>query len=67
MLGNRSKGFQFTVRPTGRTAEKSPDKGGAKGQEARDNLKKRMLEKSRAVSKNQRSVNISIEGRASKG
>lgn len=62
-----SKGFQFTVRPTGRTTEKSPDKGGARGQEARDNLAKRMTEKSRAVSKNQRSANISIEGRATKG
>ena len=64
---NLSKGFQFTVRPTGKTTEKSPDKGGGKGQEARDNLSKRMMEKGRAVSKNQRSANISVEGRATKG
>lgn len=63
-----SKGFQFTVRPTGRAPQQSPpDKGGAgRGQEARGNLSKRMMEKSRAVSKNQRSANISIEGRATK-
>ena len=62
-----SKGFQFTVRPTARNMEKSPDKGQGKGQEARGNLAKRMMEKNRAVSKNQRSANISIEGRATKG
>jgi len=59
-----SKGFQFTVRPTGRSVQ-TPEKGGDKG--ARDNLKKRMVEKGRAVTKNQRSANISVEGRANKG
>lgn len=62
-----SKGFQFTVRPSHRNMAKSPDKGGqGKGQEVRGNLAKRMMEKSRAVSKNQRSANISVEGRATK-
>lgn len=62
-----SKGFQFTVRPSHRNMAKSPDKGGqGKGQEVRGNLAKRMVEKSRAVSKNQRSANISVEGRATK-
>lgn len=61
-----SKGFQFTVRPSAKNMEKSPEKGAGRGQEARDNLSKRMMEKNRAVSKNQRSANISVEGRATK-
>jgi transcription factor SPN1 len=59
-----SKGFQFTVRPTAKFVQ-SPEKG-AKGSESRDALKKRMMEKTRAVSKNQRSANVSVEGRATK-
>lgn len=61
-----SKGFQYTVRPTARTDLQSPGDKGGKG-EVRGNLSKRMMEKGRAVAKNQRSANISIEGRATKG
>ena len=61
-----SKGFQYTVRPTGRQVQ-TPDKGAGRGQEVRGNLTKRMTEKGRAVAKNQRSANISVEGRATKG
>jgi transcription factor SPN1 len=70
-----SKGFAYSVRPSGRTepsdaagpaaAAAAGKAGGAS--EGRDKLKRRMLEKGRAVGKNQRSANISIEGRATKG
>jgi len=67
-----SKGFQYSVRPESRDRKEAPEKGGAGGGSrgeggVRDNLKKRMMEKGRAVSKNQRSANISIEGRVTKG
>mmetsp|Transcript_19425 Transcript_19425/g.26668 ORF Transcript_19425/g.26668 Transcript_19425/m.26668 type:complete len:465 (-) Transcript_19425:164-1558(-) len=57
-----SKGFQFTVRPRDRVAETQEKKS----RPGRDALKKRMLEKSRPVSKNQRSANLSVEGRPTK-
>lgn len=59
-----SKGFSYQVRPADRS---SPMKLGsqAKG-EIRDKLKRRMVEKGRKVSKNQRSANLSVEGRATK-
>ena len=47
---------------TGGGMMKSPPKG-----VNRDKLSKRMLEKSRPQSKNQRSANISVEGRRTKG
>lgn len=65
-----SKGFAFTVRPEGRVAGDSPSekrRGGAGSADTRGKLSKRMVEKGRAVSKNQRSANISIEGRRTKG
>ena len=60
-----SKGFQYTVRPSDRVPTGVHDKRRSPGptKEARGNLSKRMLEKGRAVSKNQRSANVSIEGR----
>ena len=60
-----SKGFQYSVRPQDRVPTGVQDKRRSPGQskEARGNLSKRMLEKGRAVSKNQRSANVSIEGR----
>jgi len=63
-----SKGFQYSVRPQGRTGDVA-DKRMVRGGQAKDtrgNLSKRMTEKGRAASKNQRSANISIEGRPTK-
>mmetsp|Transcript_538 Transcript_538/g.974 ORF Transcript_538/g.974 Transcript_538/m.974 type:complete len:567 (+) Transcript_538:100-1800(+) len=72
-----SKGFQYSVRPENRTGNigdkrnlvsaKSAMGGGGMVNEKRDALSKRMIEKNRASNKqNQRSANISIEGRAVK-
>jgi transcription factor SPN1 len=64
-----SRGFAFSVRPTSR-ASSSPEKRAVTGTAAKDNrsnLTKRMIEKSRAVGKNQRSANVSVEGRVTKG
>lgn len=65
-----SKGFAFSVRPT---AKASHDAGGdqhpqrrSPAKESRGGLAKRMIEKNRKVSKNQRSANISVEGRTTK-
>jgi transcription factor SPN1 len=63
-----SKGFAFSVRPQGRSGAAdgtSPDSKRPK--DNRDKLTKRMVEKGRAVSKNQRSANVSVEGRVTKG
>lgn len=63
-----SKGFQYSVRPENRTVGEV-DKRRVQApptQDARGKLGKRMVEKGRAVSKNVRSANISIEGRATK-
>ncbi|KAL7575930.1 hypothetical protein ACA910_000728 [Epithemia clementina (nom. ined.)] len=74
-----SKGFAYSVRPMSKTeaagggATESPVRGrggGGGGGAASDNrgkLAKRMMEKGRSVNKNQRSANISVEGRATKG
>lgn len=62
-----SKGFQFTIRPenvTGDVTDKKTRISTVK--ESRGSLHKRMLEKKRPVSKNNRSANISIEGRPAK-
>ena len=63
------KGFDFTIRPADRAssaatsaaANNNNNSGGVRKQ-----LQKRMVEKSRAVGKNQRSANVSVEGRATK-
>lgn len=62
-----SKGFQYTVRPEdlkGDVTDKKTRISTVK--ETRGSLHKRMLEKTRPVSKNARSANISIEGRPTK-
>ena len=59
-----SKGFAYSVRPTAKAGDverRSPAK------ESRGGLSKRMLDKAKKVGKNQRSANISIEGRRTKG
>eukprot|EP00536_Pseudo-nitzschia_multiseries_P017627 jgi/Psemu1/225920/e_gw1.1689.11.1 len=63
-----SRGFQFSVRPENRTTgdiDKRRDISGPT-QDSRGKLSKRMVEKGRTKSKNQRSANISIEGRGTK-
>jgi transcription factor SPN1 len=64
-----SKGFAFSVRPQSR-ASASPEKRSVQPglvKDNRSNLTKRMIEKSRTVGKNQRSANVSVEGRVTKG
>lgn len=62
-----SKGFHYTVRPSDVTGDVSDKKTRISTvKEARGSLHKRMLEKTRPVSKNSRSANISIEGRVAK-
>jgi transcription factor SPN1 len=63
-----SKGFQYSVRPQGRTGDVADKRMAmrANTKDTRGNLSKRMTEKGRAASKNQRSANISIEGRPAK-
>jgi transcription factor SPN1 len=64
-----SKGFQYSVRPESRLTGDVADKRrlqSTKSFDARGKLGKRMLEKGRAVTKNVRSANVSVEGRVSK-
>lgn len=63
-----SKGFNYSVRPTAKV-QGSPDKrrAGPGAADTRGKLSRRMVEKGRKVTKNQRSANISIEGRPTKG
>eukprot|EP00934_Nitzschia_sp_Nitz4_P000017 Nitzschia sp. Nitz4//scaffold141_size107518//63670//65269//NITZ4_004282-RA/size107518-augustus-gene-0.83-mRNA-1//1//CDS//3329536306//17//frame0 len=63
-----SKGFQYSVRPQNRTGEVGDKRRQQAGptQDARGKLGKRIVEKGRAVSKNVRSANVSVEGRATK-
>jgi transcription factor SPN1 len=62
-----SKGFSYSVRPTDRVVgDVEPQRMTANKQDTRGKLSKRMVEKGRGVSKNQRSANISIEGRQTK-
>ena len=64
-----SKGFQYSVRPENRVAgdfDKRRDTTAGPTQDSRGKLSKRMVEKGRTKSKNQRSANISVEGRAVK-
>ena len=64
-----SKGFQYSVRPENKVTGDVDNRRlvSAPTQDARGKLGKRMVEKGRAKSKNMRSANISIEGRATKG
>lgn len=60
-----SKGFNFSVRPQDRMS--TPEQGAkSASNDNRGKLSKRILEKSRPVVKNQRSANISVEGRPTK-
>lgn len=68
-----SKGFQFTIRPADRISKEAVKEGrkrvgvgGADGAVGRDFISKRITDKGRKFSKNQRSANISVEGRATK-
>ena len=64
-----SKGFQYSVRPQNKVTgdfDKRRDTTAGPTQDSRGKLSKRMIEKGRTKSKNQRSANISIEGRAVK-
>lgn len=64
-----SKGFQYSIRPENRVAgdfDKRRDTTAGPTQDSRGKLSKRMVEKGRAKSKNIRSHNISVEGRATK-
>ena len=64
-----SQGFAFSVRPptSSTTATAAPEPRGAASSETRDKIAKRMVAKGRPQSKNQRSANMSIEGRVTKG
>lgn len=71
--GNRvrvpfSKGFMFTVRPQSKSGDVTDKRmsQGAPTKDTRGSLAKRMTDKGRAVAKNQRSANMSIEGRPAK-
>ena len=62
-----SKGFQYSVRPTAKTGNIQDKRTYITSvKDNRETLHKKMLGKSRPVSKNQRSANISIEGRPTK-
>jgi transcription factor SPN1 len=61
-----SKGFAFSVRPMGKAGDVA-DTRRSPAKDKRGGLTKRMVEKSRKVGKNQRSANISVEGRRTKG
>jgi len=64
-----SKGFQYSVRPENRVfgdSDKRRDTTAGPSQDTRGKLSKRMTEKGRAKSKNQRSADVSIVGRATK-
>lgn len=60
------KGFDFHIRPADRSVTQKPLGGETMGGDVRKQLKKRMVEKSRTVGKNQRSANVSVEGRKTK-
>ena len=60
-----SKGFQYSVRPQDRVTG-AVDKRRSGTSEKRGGLAKRMVEKGRQVNKNQRSHNVSVEGRVAK-
>ena len=64
-----SKGFSYSVRPSARddsNSDRRMARPGTSTKDTRGKLSKRMVAKGRKVSKNQRSANISIEGRPTK-
>lgn len=62
-----SKGFQYSVRPSDKSGSVQDKRTYVTSvKDNREALHKKMLDKSRPVSKNQRSANISIEGRPTK-
>lgn len=68
-----SKGFAFQVRPMGRSTSSTAaeethkrSKSAGSANDTRNKLSKRMTEKNRLPGKNQRSHNISVEGRVTK-
>jgi len=66
-----SRGFQYSVRPENRITgdidkRRDTTSTGGPSKDSRGKLSKRMIEKGRSKSKNQRSANISIEGRSTK-
>lgn len=61
-----SRGFDYSARPTNRIGGVVDKRRAGGGPENRQALSKRMLDKKRPKAKNQRSANISIEGRVAK-
>lgn len=62
-----SKGFQYTIRPENKSGDVADKKTRISNvSDQRESLHKRMLEKNKRTTKNARSANISIEGRATK-
>jgi transcription factor SPN1 len=62
-----SRGFQFTIRPESKAPPPTDEgKKANVSEEQREGLIKRIQENNRTKSKNYRSVNISVEGRAAK-
>lgn len=60
-----SKGFAYSVRPQGKSLDHDSMQK-AQPSDIKTKLQKRMVEKGRKKSKNQRSANISVEGRKTK-
>jgi len=62
-----SKGFQYSVRPSDRVGNVQDNRTyGVTVKDSREGLHKKMLDKGRPMAKNQRSSNMSIEGRPTK-
>lgn len=61
-----SKGFSYSVRPTAKAAGET-DARRSPAKDTRGGLNKRMLDRAKKAGKNQRSANISVEGRRTKG
>mmetsp|Transcript_91 Transcript_91/g.240 ORF Transcript_91/g.240 Transcript_91/m.240 type:complete len:500 (+) Transcript_91:151-1650(+) len=62
-----SNGFQFTVQPNHKMGTEETKRGRSiHVKEGRGDLHKRMIEKGRSVSKNHKSANISVDGKARK-
>ena len=62
-----SKGFQYSVRPSDRVGNVQDNRTyGVTVKDSREGLHKKMLVKGRPMAKNQRSSNMSIEGRPTK-
>lgn len=61
-----SRGFNYSARPSNRVGGVTDKRRQGGGPESRQALSKRILEKKRPKAKNQRSANISIEGRVTK-